>query len=295
MGHMYDYPLIDDVSTYIHASCERVALHMACLREAWKHGISCWLWSQVPKGPGPGGTSTHIAAASAGPASGRAPPTPRRARGAVLAPPPITTPARSPRPRPQVFLTHLHSDHHADLATLYVGAMFGRKQPWEVWGPSAATPELGTAAAIEGLRRVSGRQPAAARRIIFVCVLVRVCVCVCVCVCVVDGIWDGGRWEECGRGAADKKGASSVWDTASPGSHHGAWQNAWSTRCKGDSSFGVIRIVHRCETSSPTRTHARAWAAPSPPHPVTPPYPRLSPRARSPAVHGMGHRRAPPH
>lgn len=54
----------------------------------------------------------------------------------------------------QVFLTHLHSDHHADLATLYVGAMFGRKQPWEVWGPSADTPELGTAAAIQGLRQV---------------------------------------------------------------------------------------------------------------------------------------------
>lgn len=54
----------------------------------------------------------------------------------------------------QVFLTHLHSDHHADLATLYVGAMFGRKQPWEVWGPSGDKPELGTAAAIEGLRQV---------------------------------------------------------------------------------------------------------------------------------------------
>lgn len=54
----------------------------------------------------------------------------------------------------QVFLTHLHSDHHADLATLYVGAMFGRKQPWEVWGPSGEAPEFGTAAAIEGLRQV---------------------------------------------------------------------------------------------------------------------------------------------
>lgn len=59
----------------------------------------------------------------------------------------------------QVFLTHLHSDHHADLATLYVGAMFGRKQPWEVWGPSGERPELGTAAAIAGLRQVCGCQP----------------------------------------------------------------------------------------------------------------------------------------
>jgi ribonuclease BN (tRNA processing enzyme) len=55
----------------------------------------------------------------------------------------------------QVFITHLHSDHHADLASLYVGAMFGRKQPWEVWGPSGDRPQLGTAAAIEGLRQVS--------------------------------------------------------------------------------------------------------------------------------------------
>lgn len=59
----------------------------------------------------------------------------------------------------QVFLTHLHSDHHADLATLYVGAMFGRKQPWEVWGPSGERPELGTAAAIAGLRQVCGCPP----------------------------------------------------------------------------------------------------------------------------------------
>lgn len=54
----------------------------------------------------------------------------------------------------QVFLTHLHSDHHADLATLYAGAMFGRHEPWEVWGPSGDSPKLGTAAAIAGLRQV---------------------------------------------------------------------------------------------------------------------------------------------
>lgn len=55
-----------------------------------------------------------------------------------------------------MFLTHLHSDHHADLASLYVGAMFGRRTPWEVWGPSGETPALGTAAAIQGLRQVRG-------------------------------------------------------------------------------------------------------------------------------------------
>ena len=54
----------------------------------------------------------------------------------------------------QVFLTHLHSDHIADLATFYVGAMFGRTEPWEVWGPSSEKPELGLNASIAGLRQV---------------------------------------------------------------------------------------------------------------------------------------------
>ena len=54
----------------------------------------------------------------------------------------------------QVFLTHLHSDHIADLATFYAGAMFGRTEPWEVWGPSSEQPELGLNASIAGLRQV---------------------------------------------------------------------------------------------------------------------------------------------
>ena len=61
-------------------------------------------------------------------------------------------------PPSQVFLSHLHSDHIADLASLYVGAMFGRLVPWEVWGPSSEIPEVGTAAVIDGLRKVSGGQ-----------------------------------------------------------------------------------------------------------------------------------------
>ncbi|WIA34413.1 hypothetical protein OEZ86_012748 [Tetradesmus obliquus] len=65
----------------------------------------------------------------------------------------------------KVFLTHLHSDHHADLASLYVGAMFGRKQPWEVWGPSGEQPQYGTAAAIEGLRQFMAWDTHARRRI----------------------------------------------------------------------------------------------------------------------------------
>jgi hypothetical protein len=35
--------------------------------------------------------------------------------------------------------------------------MFGRRKPWEVWGPSADDPRLGTAAAIQGLRQVRPR------------------------------------------------------------------------------------------------------------------------------------------
>lgn len=53
----------------------------------------------------------------------------------------------------RVFLSHLHSDHIADLASLYVGAIFGRKEPWEVWGPSGERSDLGIAAAIDGLRQ----------------------------------------------------------------------------------------------------------------------------------------------
>ena len=59
----------------------------------------------------------------------------------------------------QVFLSHLHSDHHADLASLYVNAMFGRKVPLEIWGPSSEKPELGLAASMAGLRQVSPFNP----------------------------------------------------------------------------------------------------------------------------------------
>ena len=55
----------------------------------------------------------------------------------------------------QVFLTHLHSDHLGDLPTFYVGAMFGRTKPWEIWGPSSETPELFLNAFIAVLRQVT--------------------------------------------------------------------------------------------------------------------------------------------
>lgn len=65
----------------------------------------------------------------------------------------------------KVFLSHLHSDHHADLASLYVNAMFGRKVPLEIWGPSSEKPELGLAASIEGLRQFLAWDTFARRRV----------------------------------------------------------------------------------------------------------------------------------
>jgi ribonuclease Z len=50
----------------------------------------------------------------------------------------------------KVFLTHLHTDHWGDLATLWAGGWTaGRTGPLKVWGPSGATPEMGTAYAVE--------------------------------------------------------------------------------------------------------------------------------------------------
>ena len=50
----------------------------------------------------------------------------------------------------KVFLTHLHTDHWGDLSTLWAGGWTaGRTGPLKVWGPSGATPEMGTKYAIE--------------------------------------------------------------------------------------------------------------------------------------------------
>lgn len=50
----------------------------------------------------------------------------------------------------KVFLTHLHTDHWGDLATLWAGGWTaGRTGPLEVWGPSGATKEMGTKYAID--------------------------------------------------------------------------------------------------------------------------------------------------
>jgi ribonuclease Z len=50
----------------------------------------------------------------------------------------------------KVFLTHLHTDHWGDLATLWAGGWTaGRTKPLNIWGPKGATPDMGTAYAVE--------------------------------------------------------------------------------------------------------------------------------------------------
>ena len=50
----------------------------------------------------------------------------------------------------KVFLSHLHTDHWGDLATLWAGGWTaGRTVPLEVWGPSGAREDMGTKYAVE--------------------------------------------------------------------------------------------------------------------------------------------------
>jgi len=52
----------------------------------------------------------------------------------------------------KVFLSHLHTDHFGDLDALFVGGLInGRQGPLRVWGPSGATPEMGTAYSLDHL------------------------------------------------------------------------------------------------------------------------------------------------
>ncbi len=54
----------------------------------------------------------------------------------------------------KVFIGHLHTDHMGDLPILWTGSMkMNRTVPLRVWGPTGSTPEMGTAAAIEGLKQ----------------------------------------------------------------------------------------------------------------------------------------------
>jgi ribonuclease Z len=50
----------------------------------------------------------------------------------------------------KVFLTHLHTDHWGDLATLWAGGWTaGRTGPLRIWGPTGATKDMGTAYAVD--------------------------------------------------------------------------------------------------------------------------------------------------
>ena len=50
----------------------------------------------------------------------------------------------------KIFLSHLHTDHWGDLASLWAGGWTaGRPVPLEIWGPSGMSPDMGTAYAIE--------------------------------------------------------------------------------------------------------------------------------------------------
>jgi ribonuclease Z len=50
----------------------------------------------------------------------------------------------------KVFLTHLHTDHWGDLATLWAGGWTaGRTGPLRLWGPTGATEDMGTAYAVD--------------------------------------------------------------------------------------------------------------------------------------------------
>ncbi len=54
----------------------------------------------------------------------------------------------------KVFLSHLHTDHVGDVDALWVGGWgSGRYTPLHVYGPSGSTPELGTKAFVEGLKK----------------------------------------------------------------------------------------------------------------------------------------------
>lgn len=55
----------------------------------------------------------------------------------------------------KVFLSHLHTDHFGGLHDLFIGgALMGRTVPLRVWGPSGASPDLGTKHALDGMMQM---------------------------------------------------------------------------------------------------------------------------------------------
>ncbi|WP_200845964.1 guanitoxin biosynthesis MBL fold metallo-hydrolase GntH [Mycolicibacterium vanbaalenii] len=55
-----------------------------------------------------------------------------------------------------IFISHLHTDHFADLPYMYPFRAFsGGFEPLRVYGPSGRTPDLGTAAMVENMRKMN--------------------------------------------------------------------------------------------------------------------------------------------
>jgi len=55
----------------------------------------------------------------------------------------------------KVFLGHLHVDHFGDLASFWLGGtVMNRLTPLRIWGPSGATPEYGTKAAMQNMKEL---------------------------------------------------------------------------------------------------------------------------------------------
>jgi ribonuclease Z len=55
----------------------------------------------------------------------------------------------------KIFIGHLHGDHFGSLGEIFIGGgLMGRHKPLRIWGPSGATPELGTAFAVENMVRM---------------------------------------------------------------------------------------------------------------------------------------------
>jgi len=55
----------------------------------------------------------------------------------------------------KIFIGHLHGDHFGDLGAMFIGgALMGRHTPLQIWGPTGATPELGTAYAVEHMEKM---------------------------------------------------------------------------------------------------------------------------------------------
>ncbi|MHC4374019.1 MAG: MBL fold metallo-hydrolase [Gammaproteobacteria bacterium] len=55
----------------------------------------------------------------------------------------------------KIFISHLHTDHWGSFPAYYVGGwVAGRTVPLRVWGPSGSRPELGTAYAMEHIKKV---------------------------------------------------------------------------------------------------------------------------------------------